>query len=82
MSKRRAVGDIVIKRENAGFVGERLKIRIVDIDPDPRYTPDDPCLLDCGDSGCREWANCEVLDEHDSAVGYVYHVSECQMEDA
>ena len=40
-----------------------------------------PCLMGCGDPYCREWANLEVV-SGDFAGQIMYHISECQMEDA
>ena len=70
MSKRRNKGEIVYKIPGAGFCGEGLVIRI---DGEIDY-----CMLSCGDPQCKEWSDCEVVKDG----GYVYHVSECQMEDA
>lgn len=84
MSKRRQEFEKVRKKANAGFVGEPLVIRLVDLDEKhPRSNPmyRSYCILNCGDPDCEEWANCEVLDSNNNEIGYVYHVSECQMED-
>jgi hypothetical protein len=79
MSKRRNVGDIVIKRENAGFTGQRLRVRLEPM-PHPEYP--DYCILDCGDEECKEYSDVAVLDESNNPTGeYCYHVSECEMED-
>lgn len=78
MSKRRNIGDTVIKRENAGFTGKRLRVRIEQI-PRPEYP--DYCMLDCDDPECREYPDLAVLDDSGNVTGYCYHVSECEMED-
>jgi hypothetical protein len=75
MSKRRNIGDIVMKREGAGFTGSRLRVRIEPIE----YA--EYCILDCGDKDCKEYPDLAVLDDSDNVAGYVYHVSECEMED-
>jgi hypothetical protein len=81
MSKRRQLGEVVIKKAGAGFTGERLVIKLVNLDPDDRYPPyEDHCFV-CDDKGCREWANCEVMVDGKPTDQYVYHVSECEMED-
>jgi hypothetical protein len=74
MSKRRQAGDIVWKKTNAGFIGKRLPIIL---ENDEGY----PCLLACGDEDCREWANCEIVEDTKGTGKYCYHVSECEMED-
>jgi hypothetical protein len=74
MSKRRQAGEVVVKREFAGFIGERMVIRL-----EPEDDRDSCCL--CDDPDCCEWANCAVLDDARGVRGYCYHVSECQMED-
>jgi hypothetical protein len=81
MSKRRSIGDVIVKVENAGFVGQRFRGRIEPEEPDdPRLI--DYCTLECGDDQCREWANiAELGADNKPTGGYAYHVSECQMED-
>lgn len=69
MSKRRGAGDIVYKKPGAGFCGEGLVIRV--------DGEEDWCMLDCGDPDCKEWSDCIVVKDG----SYVYHVSECEMED-
>lgn len=76
MSKRRKAGDIVWKRENAGFVGEAGR---VEIQPDDDHSP---CMLDCGDPECREWVGCFAVNAAGEYTGGVAcHVSECEMSD-
>lgn len=79
MSKRRKPGDIVWKREHAGFVG---KASLVQIQPE-EDTWESWCMLNCGDPDCREWATLWECDADGNPLGGVAcHVSECQMEDA
>ena len=81
MSKRRQLGEVVIKKAGAGFTGEQLIIMLVDLDQDEKYSAwEDYCFV-CNDKGCREWINCEVVVNGKRTGEYVYHVSECQMED-
>jgi hypothetical protein len=37
-------------------------------------------MAGCGNDDCREFATCLVLNPDGSLDGYLYHVSECQME--
>ena len=70
-------GQVFRKRAFAGFVGEPLTCRIptnADLDHERG-----PCMAECGDPGCIEWANVEVLEEGEP-VGWVYHISECEAE--
>jgi len=69
MSKRRQRGDKVYKIPGGGFCGEGLVIKVAG--------ECGPCMLTCGDACCKEWSDCIVI----SDGGYIYHVSECQMED-
>jgi hypothetical protein len=80
MSKRRSVGDVVRKKANAGYVGEELVVRIVDLENNIKHPPYSWCMCDCGDNKCKEWTNVEALRDG-KVIGYCYHVSECQMED-
>ena len=77
MTKRRNVGEIVWKKANAGFIGERLIIKI----PDDQLDNTGYCMLSCGDPDCVEYANLYVLNADGSYRGDCCHVSECQMED-
>lgn len=76
MSKRRSAGEIVWKKDNAGFVGVGSLCQI---------QPDDdslPCVL-CKDPDCREWATLWACDESGNPTGGIAcHVSECEMLDA
>lgn len=58
------------KRENAGFVGQPMNVEL--------EGPPDICILDCGDPDCQEWPNARIVDQDI----YVYHLSECEIEDA
>jgi hypothetical protein len=72
-------GHMFAKKAGAGFVGEALPLcRIAgwDLNHDPP-----PCFI-CQELECVEWANCEVLDPELQVVGYIHHVSECEMADA
>ena len=69
MSKKRNSGEIVYKTPGAGFCGDGLVIIV--------GGEKEPCLMCCGDSECSEWSDCLVLKNGE----FVYHVSECQMED-
>lgn len=73
MSKRRQTWDIVIKKAGAGFIGEPLIIQLSE--------SFEHCLLNCGDSHCKEWTNCEMIIDNKPSNKYCYHVSECEMED-
>ena len=70
MSVRRAAGDVVWKRENAGFVGQAGDVVL--------GGPPSVCILDCDDPECQEWPNARS----EEYGGYAYHVSECELEDA
>lgn len=87
MIKKRNPGDIVFKKPGAGFIGERIKIRIptkttleenFSTEKDQSWN-EAPCML-C-DEKCIEFANLEVLNDQNEPIGWVYHVSECEMED-
>lgn len=81
MSKRRQVGDIVRKKPGAGFCGESCIIRLIELETDPvRLQYPSMCVLKCGDKDCIEWDNAEIL-ENNEVVGYLCHISECEMED-
>lgn len=87
MIKKRNLGDIVFKKSGAGFIGERLKIRIPSektlqenfpTEKDPSWNQSS-CMI-CSEK-CIEFANLEVLNDQNEFIGWVYHVSECEMED-
>ena len=89
MSKRRAAGDVVYKRANAGFIGQ----------PGWGYIPPDsdnsaPCLglNGCVDPECAEWTDLWGLPGETEAearaalaegrfLGLACHVAECEMRD-
>ncbi len=80
MSIRRYIGEVVKRKAGSGFVGSSLP-EFVKIPTDPKEV--DYCMLSCGDSECKEYANLEVVKEDGSPTGeYLYHISECQMETA
>ena len=89
MSKRRNIGDIVRKKAHAGFVGEELTIKLLDLEEDwkikhPYQKPyEDCCHYDwmCQDKDCREWTTCEIIVDGKPTGNCCYHVNECQMED-
>jgi hypothetical protein len=76
--KRRKGGEIVRKKENAGFVGVASLCKIV---PEPpEYWAG--CMF-CDDPDCREWNTLHECDAAGNLLGgMACHVSECQMEDA
>lgn len=88
MSKRRSPGEIVVRCSGSGFLFA-AEPRLVRVPERPQY--DDaggpgslgeaaPCILDCGDPDCREWANLQIVGgEHDGH--FLYHISECEMSD-
>jgi len=80
MSKRRHAGEIVCRSPGSGFVGsaEPHQVKVPD---GPAYDGADPCMLGCGDSGCREWANLEIVGGPHSGE-FMFHISECQLGDA
>ena len=96
MSKRRNPGEIVHRVPGSGFCGsdepQLIKVPagkayegtcIKNEDDEWVYNPNgesDPCMMGCGDSDCREWANLEVVGG-DFDGEFLYHVSECQMVD-
>lgn len=74
MSTRRKAGDIVWKRENAGFSG-RAGLGVI-----PEGSEPDECMLGCGDPDCREWPDLWPCDEAGKPTGENWcHVSECEM---
>jgi hypothetical protein len=89
MSIRRNLGDILIKKKGGGFTSEVLIVRIPTLKTFKEhgfpYTSEkedqDNCMCNCGDSNCVEYANLEVLNKELQHDGWIYHVSECQLED-
>ena len=77
MSERRQPGDWVRLGPGVGFVMESDRLR-AEIQPE---TDPDPCMLDCGDPKCREWATLWTAPDpqHGDKRHALYHVSECQM---
>jgi hypothetical protein len=76
---KRKVGDIVKKKAGAGFVGEELIIKLADVDPG--WPPFENGCFVCNKRGCGEWVNCELISDGKPTGTYVFHVSECEMED-
>lgn len=75
MSKRRKSGEVVIRRPGSCYLGsaEPKLVKLLGDDTEK-------CMLGCGDKGCREWLNVEVVNgEHQGS--YLYHLSECEMID-
>lgn len=87
-------GDIVWKKPGAGFTGLGCFVEIQDDDCSDLdgHDEDDhmPCMLDCEDEECLEWATAWVIDAEtlDDAkklasdgqyIGSVYHLSECEV---
>jgi hypothetical protein len=98
MSKRRQPGEIVKRLAGSGFIesAEPSLIKIPEgkayefpwkrnVANDGWDTNEggeaDYCMLDCGDTECREWANLEIISGPHKGE-YIYHVSECEMEDS
>lgn len=79
MSKRRKVDDIVqLHDEDDGFYLGRIDSL--------GASRGDECpqrfLDDTHDQSCMEWPNVEILNDDKTPTGeYVYHVSECDMQD-
>lgn len=79
MSKRRKVNDIVLLHgDEDGFYLGRIDSR--------GGERDDECpqnfLSESHDQNCKEWPNVEILNDDETPTGeYVYHVSECDMQD-
>ena len=65
------IGDVVIKREGCGLIGEALICRIIE-------TSSIPCFV-CDDNNCHELENVEVL-HGGIRAGYLPHISECMLE--
>jgi hypothetical protein len=72
------IGDRFSKKPFAGFVAEAVPLcEIPDYEENHEWAR---CMAECGDDECREFATCLVLNSDGSVDGYLYHVSECQME--
>ena len=91
-------GDIVWKKPGAGFTGVGCYVEIRDDDclhENASYIHDIenhiPCMLNCGDNNCIEWATAWVIDGADNLeearkladtgkyARAVYHLSECEI---
>ena len=88
MSKRRQAGQIVRFVSRHTSVVDEVWL-VIQPDPSGKWWP---CLHECGDDDCREWANCRVLEgptlaaalEQAAQQDFIEtspHVSECEMED-
>ncbi len=79
MSKRRAIGDIVLMDDDEGRGPYRGRI-VLPLDG----RASDPCPGHmCNDRDCQEWRIVEVLDSAGQPTGErVHHVPECHMADA
>jgi hypothetical protein len=76
MSKRRAFGDVVQKRDGDG------KPYLVRLIPTEDGAEPDYCVAECGDPECREWRIAEILDDQAHPTGRrIYHVAECRLSD-
>lgn len=95
MSKRRQQSELVWITPNSGFgAGGRYAVIMPEGQylsaPDRAVTDQTPCILDCDDEDCMEWADLFTLhgDTRAEAMrnliagrysGAAYHVSECEM---
>ena len=78
---------IFYKKENAGFIGVRLLVRIPSFETlfenglieKSLSENEEKCFL-CKDSSCTEYANIEEVDSNGNHLGWVFHVSQCQLE--
>lgn len=76
MSKRRVAGEIVEKKKNAGFCGQRSYM-MLEAEDDR-----ESCIMRCGDDDCTGWSNCRQYDDDLKPTDvWFYHVYECQMDD-
>ena len=81
-------GEFVVKKENAGFCQERLILYIPKLEDFKKYGFDysaanedeENCVM-CDDPHCREYANLLVVKENVISEEWIYHVSECMMDD-
>jgi len=97
MSKRRKSGEIVRRSPGSGFCGSEepqlVKVpRGKAYEPNCIKGPSGewqlneggeavPCMMGCGDEGCREWANLEIVNGPHKGE-FMSHISECEMSDA
>jgi len=81
MSKRRTPGEIVHRKPGSCFLGaaEPSLVRLTDENDGNLHDVEAWCHL-CEDPDCQEWANVQIVDGPEKG-GWMYHLSECQMED-
>ena len=71
---------MVRRKPGSGFCGA-AEPALVKVPEGRTYIDEaDPCMMSCGDQGCREWANLEVVGGP-HAGEFMFHISECQMDD-
>jgi hypothetical protein len=83
MSKRRKIGDVVMKRAGAGFGGHACLCEIPDVEGNrtDRWKPE-RCRK-CDDPDCRNWPTLWGLREDGQTHSWTFcHVCECEMDDA
>lgn len=81
MSKRRKPLEIVKRKAGSGFCGSSEPKYILLPEINIWNDEVDGCML-CDDPLCLEFANVEVLDDNKRPTGqYMFHISECEMED-
>lgn len=88
MSKRRNCGENVLKKAHAGFSKEELVLHIPTISDFKKHgfaysdekEDHENCFL-CDDPDCVEYANLLIVKDGQVSDEWIYHVSECQMED-
>ncbi len=68
-------GSIMRKKEGAGFVGESLQVKIPEVLKNEDLVP---CW--CEDKNCKEYNDLEVIDILGNSLGYIYHVSQHELE--
>lgn len=78
MSVRRQPGEIVKRQAGSGFIGSN-EPEFIQVPEVPEYNEEaDPCMMGCGDTHCREWANLRIA--HGLYKGeFIYHIAECEM---
>ncbi len=74
MSERRKIGDRVWVRPGAGFGASKGEWATIIDWPSNQEGELAPCILNCGDDGCREFGDLET-----EGGRMFYHVSECEM---
>jgi hypothetical protein len=88
MSKRRNSGEFVVKKEHAGFRKESLVLYIPTIEDFKKHGFDysssnedeEGCFM-CNDPECKEYANLLIVKDNVVSDEWIYHVSECMMDD-